>query len=65
MARYKVELDKEECIGCGACENICPELFALKSDVAEVLEEEINDPACAKEACEMCPVECIKVKKIK
>ncbi|RKX43855.1 MAG: ferredoxin, partial [Thermotogae bacterium] len=28
----KVTVDKDACIGCGVCENLCPEVFKLGDD---------------------------------
>ena len=28
----KVHIDEDACIGCGSCEEICPEVFKLDSD---------------------------------
>jgi ferredoxin len=60
MAR-KVYLDEEECIGCGTCEEICPEVFKLneKTDKAEVINPTGAPEAKIEEAIEACPVECI------
>lgn len=51
-----VSVDKEKCIGCGACVSVCPEGFELKDGKAHVKK---NAP-CAKEAAENCPVQAIK-----
>ena len=32
MAKYKVEIDVEQCTGCGACTASCPGSFDLKDD---------------------------------
>lgn len=59
------EVDKDECIGCGACPEFCPEVFKMEDDgkavaytnpVPSKLEES------AKEAAEGCPVDAITVK---
>lgn len=56
---YKVN---ESCIGCGACNAVCPEVFDLNGDgLAENIIGEV--PAeledSAKEAAEACPVNAI------
>jgi len=60
MAR-KIFIDEEECIGCGTCEEICPEVFKLneKTDKAEVINQEGASEDKINEAIEGCPVECI------
>ena len=56
---YKVN---ENCIGCGSCTAVCPEVFDLNA--AGVAENTIGEvPAeleeAAKEAAESCPVDAI------
>jgi ferredoxin len=60
MAR-KVFIDEEECIGCGTCEEICPEVFKLneETDKAEVIDQKGAPEDKIEEAIEACPVECI------
>lgn len=54
-----VKIDKEACIGCGACTAVCPDMFELGSDgKAEVKSQKGN---CAKEAADGCPVNAIKI----
>ncbi|TVQ99358.1 MAG: ferredoxin [Desulfovibrionales bacterium] len=60
MAR-KVLLDENECIGCGVCEELCPEVFHLDlaTSKAEVIQEEGGPEDQIQEAIDNCPVECI------
>lgn len=58
----KIIIDQELCVGCGACESLCPEVFKLRDDgKAEVTDEN----GCEKCDCEMiahsCPVGAIKI----
>ncbi|MBW2040183.1 MAG: ferredoxin [Deltaproteobacteria bacterium] len=57
----RVSIDEEECIGCGTCEEICPEVFKLNEETekAEVIEPEEGPEDLIEEAIEACPVECI------
>ena len=57
----KVKVDKEKCIGCGACVSCCPEVFELKDFKARV-KTPATSKKCAKEAAETCPVKAIEVK---
>lgn len=60
----KPVVDHDLCIGCGNCEDTCPEVFQLKDDgLAYVLFE---DPApelfgCVRDAADSCPVDAITV----
>ena len=58
----RVYVDEEECIGCGSCEEICPDVFALNEDTekAEVINPEGGPKDLIEEAMEACPVECIQ-----
>jgi len=56
----KVSVDKEKCIGCGACVSICSEVFELKDGKVNLKKEE-TDEKCAKEAADNCPVQAIKI----
>jgi len=55
----KVNLD--ECIGCGVCAQLCPEIFKLDENEGKcvVLSQEVT-PA-SKEAVDSCPVSAIIV----
>ena len=53
-------IDQEECVQCGNCEEICPEVFRLNDDgVAEVDDPEGATEDKIQEAIDSCPVECI------
>lgn len=60
----KVEIIKENCIGCGQCEATCSEVFKIGDDgiatvinnkITKELEEDVND------AADGCPTSAIKV----
>jgi ferredoxin len=57
----RVYVDDEECIGCGSCEEICPDVFVLNEDTekADVINPEGGPEDLIEEAMEACPVECI------
>lgn len=59
----KMKVDKNICIGCGACAAICPEIFDIDDDglaVAKdiIINEELIDDA--QDAFEGCPVSAIE-----
>jgi len=50
----------DDCIACGTCVEICPEVFELEGDVAEVRSDadlSLNDAII--KAADACPVEVI------
>lgn len=51
-----VKIDKEKCIGCGACVSVCEEGFKLKDGKAEVKNANAK---CIKEGANACPVNAI------
>ena len=59
----KVIVDKDLCIGCGACQAICPDVFEINDDgLSEAIESEVADKNKEEvvEAIESCPTEAIK-----
>jgi len=59
----RVRIDEDACIGCGTCEEICPDVFEVVDDVAHVKIGDKDVPkdleALVREASESCPVEAI------
>ena len=60
MAR-RVSVDQDECIGCGTCEGICPEVFQLNDETgtSQVINPEGGPVDLIQDAIESCPVEAI------
>ena len=57
-------VDKDTCIGCGLCPDICPEVFEMDDDgkaISKDIELEGDVLDAAKDAEEQCPVIAIKV----
>jgi ferredoxin len=55
-------VEKEACIGCGACPSICPEVFVMDDDgLATTLQDQVPDEVeeSAQEAADSCPTEAI------
>jgi ferredoxin len=54
----KFTVDQDTCIGCGACEETCPEVFELDNDLSQVKLADVGADleAGALEAEEGCPV---------
>ena len=57
----KFTVDQNLCIGCGACEGICPKVFEMPDDKAQVILDpvptDLQIDACSAE--DSCPVDAI------
>ena len=52
-----------DCIGCGLCTSVCPDVFSMTDDgVAKAIEESVSGTTadCAEKALEQCPVSAIE-----
>ncbi len=47
-----VRIDKDKCLGCGICENICPEGIEIVEGKARIKDENTE---CLKDAAKACP----------
>ena len=57
-----VSIDKEKCIGCGACAAVCEAVFELKAGKAVVKKgQQKSKLPCVKEAADSCPVQAINL----
>ena len=54
-----VKINKEKCIGCGACAATCPEVFEIKNGKAQIKTGADTSIPCVKDAKEGCPVDAI------
>lgn len=60
----KPVVDTDLCIGCGACEDICPDVFRLDDDgLSRVIREHPGPEyyACIRDAEDGCPVSAISI----
>ena len=57
---HKIVIDKEKCIGCGACVATCPETFDMKDGKATA--KNVEEITCEKDAKAGCPVDAISIK---
>lgn len=62
----KIKINQEECIGCGSCQAICPEVFELDEQGKAIVKDSQSDQGktneeCAKEGADICPVEAIQI----
>lgn len=60
----KIKINQENCIGCGTCQAVCPEVFELdeesmKAKVKENADIEKNQE-CINEAIASCPTNAIE-----
>jgi ferredoxin len=57
-----VKVDETKCVGCGLCEQQCPDVFKIADDgVAKVLKQ-TSDSCDMSDIASQCPVEAILVK---
>ena len=67
----KIILERLKCIGCASCVAVCDKFFEMGEDnlskikggqmVADIMELEVVDAGCAKEAADVCPVQIINI----
>ena len=63
VPELNVTIDRDACVGCGACEETCPDVFEVGDDgVAVVIADDLGGwEDCAITAAEECPQEAIIV----
>ena len=57
----KVVVDASTCVGCGLCEQNCPEVFQVKEDGIAYVKAQSCSQHNLKEVADMCPVTAITV----
>lgn len=63
MCQLDVRIDRDACIGCGACEDTCPDVFEVADDGISVViaTDTAGHEDCILAAAEECPAEAIIV----
>jgi len=57
----KVTVDASTCVGCGLCEQECPEVFKVEGDGIAHVKAGFCEKHNLKEIADQCPVTAIKV----
>ena len=57
----KVTVDASTCVGCGLCEQVCPEVFKVEGDGIAHIKAQPGVSSNVQEAADPCPVNAIKV----
>lgn len=57
----KVVVDESTCVGCGLCEQNCPEVFEVKEDGIAHVKAQACDTHDLKDIADQCPVNAISV----
>lgn len=60
----KVKVNKEACIGCGACAAICDNVFQINDEgLSEVINEDVknDDEQAVQDAVDSCPTGAIEI----
>lgn len=63
---YKISIDKDACICCGACVGVSPDFFKMGDDgKAEAIKTKVDSIGNAKEGQDSCPLSCITIEEEK
>lgn len=57
----KVTVDASTCVGCGLCEQACPQVFQVQDDGLAHVKTQVSTSCNLQEVAQQCPVESIKV----
>jgi len=66
VAKYRIEQDHDNCIGCGACVAACDKSWEMGKDGKSFLKKgktklEVDDLSCNMDAAQTCPVNVIHI----
>jgi ferredoxin len=68
MKKYKIQQNREQCIGCGRCQMLCPENWEISNDdykakpIKTIIDE--TEYPKNKEVAGECPVQCIVIEEV-
>lgn len=54
-------VDYDLCVGCGACVEVCPEVFELRDDKAWVVGPDKCSSCDCQQAADLCPSQAIRL----
>lgn len=60
----RIRIDRRTCIGSGSCITVAPEVFGMDSEMVVTFQDDIPDDIDQdrlREACDVCPVDALKV----
>lgn len=60
----RAHVDEDLCIGCEACEDVCPDVFRVEDDgISHVIREEVGPELydCVRDAADGCPTDAISI----
>jgi len=63
MSKFKINFEREKCLGCGACTR-CDNWEFADDGKASPVQVELDEIGCNEEAASICPVNIIKIEKI-
>lgn len=57
----KITVDVSTCVGCGLCEQACPDVFEIQGDGIAHVKSQVSVTCNVEDIAQQCPVEAIKV----
>jgi ferredoxin len=57
----KISVDTATCVGCGLCEQSCPDVFQIEGDGIAHVKSQTSATCNLQEVADQCPVNAIKV----
>lgn len=57
----KISINSKDCIGCGSCEAVCPEVFEMNDGKPQIKKIDTKKIGSIKEAVESCPIKAIDI----